>query len=102
MLQEMAEKSGIIPQALLNRPVLTDSLLFFYEQFLEVGRSRTVSASAGAAPLQWGPFMHYCQLHQVERESWLWLWDGIELFDDVWLELQRDKMKTEAEAAKTK
>ena len=102
MLQEMAEESGITPQALLNRPILCERLAHHYAVFLEVSRARTASASSGYYPLQWGPFLDYCQLHQIPHEDRLWVWEGVELIDDVWIELQRDKMKTEAEAAKTK
>ncbi len=102
MLQDMEEKTGITPLALVNRPVLSPRLQHHYLTFQEVSRARTSSASSGPYPLLWGPFIDYCQLHQIPRSDWLWVWQGVEMFDDVWLDLQRTKLMGEIEAAKTK
>ena len=102
MLQDMQDSTGIVPAALLNRPVLGPRLLFFYSEYLEVARSRTYSEGGGPYPLLWGPFMDYCQIHGIEHQDRAWLWDGIKLIDDVQVEITRKRMKSEIDAAKNK
>lgn len=95
MLLEIQEQTGEPPPALANRPGLDSRLMFFYEAYLEIQRSRQYSPAGDPRPLMLGHFLEYCQVHSVPREDWEWLWEGIETFDKSALSLHSQRVSKE-------
>lgn len=64
-LLAIAKASGFLPRALQNRPTLDEHLVFYFEAFQDLSRSRSYS-QAGPQPLAMGEILAYCQMFDIE------------------------------------
>lgn len=54
-----------MPRAIQNRPTLDDHLVFYFEAFQDLSRSRSYS-QAGPQPIAMGEVLAYCQMFDIQ------------------------------------
>jgi len=87
----MQEKSETQPQALANRPRLTEVQAYYAECFSEVSRDRRYTES-GPLPLSTGEIRTYWSAFRMLDFEDFYSW--IRRIDDIWLDEVAKKSKT--------
>ena len=91
-MEHIAEHTGMIPQALQNKPTLKEHLQFYLSVFKEVERERTfkVSSVKGSAyseplPLRFTDFLTFAKFHRFTEEDINQTWVFVRHLDGAWL-----------------
>jgi len=97
MLQEMYEKTGEKPQALLDRPVLSPLARFYYENFVEMSTDRGYS-DIGPLALSTFAIETYRQCFEIEEKEDFHMY--IKKIDSYWLAKIREKREATLKKSK--
>ena len=84
--------SGIVPKALLQKPELSDSLTWYYDEFNNLSHDRTLD-QGHPTPLSTAQIREYCEFFEIEsRQEFHRM---IRLIDRIYLEkwYAREKAK---------
>lgn len=80
----MAEETGIVPKALLNRPKLDSRWTFSKEVFDELSGSRRYTPN-GPANIPISEYDRYAAGYGLKGQMWIDTWEDISTIDSIWL-----------------
>lgn len=91
----MREKTGIVPLALQNKPVLSDRLTYFYRVYLELSVERRFDSMGKPLPLTRRNVLDYCAIEGVGTDFARWVWPMVQMFDLAWMDgINRKRQST--------
>lgn len=98
-LERIAERTGVIPQALRDKPEVEPHLMFFWRAFQDLHSTR--SGGFGPNPIQFSDILAWCTLHSVDDQATqLEVLDMVMDLDAVYLTAYSKKQEREREQSK--
>lgn len=101
MLLRMQEQQGITPEALLNRPELTEFQTWLVSEFGRLSKDRRYT-DTGPLPLHTGAILTYYNAFKMHGICFEDFYDRMTAIDDIWLERVSERSKKEQALAESK
>lgn len=98
----MAEDTGVVPPALLNKPELLPHLRCAWDLFHALSGHRATTGPSLPTPIQLSEFLAYAKLYQFSRLSAQAHWKTVRQIDRLWLRELVKRQEAEHKAAKAK
>ena len=90
-MERWEAEHGETSEILNERPIITFSLLWYWEAFWELSSTR--SRGFGAQPLQHSQIVAYCQLQEFDKSEARNLSYVVLAMDHAWMEWAEEKSK---------
>lgn len=79
----MYEESGILPKALVDRPVLGQRWVFAKQVFDDLSSQRHTSMN-GVGAIMLSEYTIYALGHRFTRQEWEDVWEDLSIIDSIW------------------
>lgn len=87
----MAEKTGMTPQALLNKPQLSPDLQFSWHAFEDLHMDREIGMN-GPLGIRLRDFLEYTKFNDYTRADAQRVWNHVQWIDREWRRLRAERL----------